>query len=63
MANLVDNGRVKLRATLFNTAAGSCIALGALLLPREKDVGFLGETSKRGAEQRSAFRLFAGVGS
>ena len=38
MANLVHNRRVKLRAT----AAGSCIALGVLLLPREKDVGFLG---------------------
>ena len=30
MANLVHNERVKLRATLFNTAAGACIALGVL---------------------------------
>ena len=30
MANLVHNERVKLRATLFNTAAASCIALGVL---------------------------------
>jgi hypothetical protein len=30
VANLVHNERVKLRATLFNTAAGSCIALGIL---------------------------------
>jgi hypothetical protein len=30
MANLVHNERVKLRATLFNTVAGSCVALGVL---------------------------------
>ena len=30
MANLVHDERVKLRATLFNTAAGACIALGVL---------------------------------
>jgi len=30
VAHLVNNERVKLRATLFNAAAGSCIALGFL---------------------------------